>query len=957
MVKKIHLPGFIQVLMLLFFCVGCGGGGGGGATEQGAEDGSIVGKGLVPEFSISPVGGNAPLNAYFDASASAATGESIVEYAWDFGDGVTGSGMQIFHVYTLEGTYKVVLTVTGSVSGAASVVKDIVVNPSPAASSVGGKIVISSGNLMDTDTNDPNFPAKENNSFETAQQISSPATLGGYVNEPLGGAMGTSFVQGDRSDIFVVSFTGNEIISLSFADSLMNDLDLYLYNEFFEIVDSSKDVVGIETLKVNGPGTYYIRVYAYSGASAYVLTLGSDLVPISNSQMLLSQTFMPGEAIVGFKQSKAGADALYVQEAHGPVPPVLLRLDGSSAYSINSLASQVEEKMSDTAVLIPGAPESLVEKDRTLNLLKALKRRADVDYAEPNFIRRPSVITPSDPYYVRQWNYPLINLPNAWGTTTGDSDVIVAVMDTGVLLDHPDMVDRVTPGYDFISSPDNGLDGDGIDYDPDDPGDQGNGTTSSFHGTHVAGTIGAVTNNSLGVAGISWNSMIMPLRVIGRDGGTSYDIIQALRYAAGLENDSGTLPRQPADIINMSFGSTGYSQAEQNTINTLTGMGTILVAAAGNDSSSQPVYPAAYSGVVAVGAVTLEKKAAWYTNHGSWIDISAPGGDSSTDINGDGFPDGVLSTGGDDASESIRFLYTFLQGTSMAAPHVSGVFALMKSIYPGLDTNTVTDLIKEMRLTDDTGSPGRDDFHGNGLVNSQKCLYAAIELAQGVQTPDLPILAATPGAINFGAAANTMTLTTVNGGDGDLWMDEPVSSLFWLTITNDNTDAANLGTYLVSVDRSLLNENTSYSGTITLSSTANTLAIPVTVYQPSQSSPGMDLGTHYIQMINTETDQVFQVMANADNGEYPFSFTGLPAGAYRLYAGNDPDNDGYILGSWEAAGWYKTVDAPTLIYVNRDISGIEFFTGYNFAISAGSQALSSNTGRTQETKRVLQSEE
>ena len=119
----------------------------------------------------------------------------------------------------------------------------------------------------------------------------------------------------------------------------------------------------------------------------------------------------------------------------------------------------------------------------------------------------------------------------------------------------------------------------------------------------------------------------------------------------------------------------------------------------------------------------------------------------------------------------------------------------------------------------------------------------------------------------------------------------------------------------------------------------------------------MELGTHYVQMVNTETDQVFQVMVTAVNGEYPFSFTGLPAGAYRLYAGNDPDNDGFILGSWEAVGWYKTVDTPTLIYVNRDISGIEFFTGYNFAISAGSLGLSSNTGRTEETKGVLQSEE
>jgi serine protease len=201
----------------------------------------------------------------------------------------------------------------------------------------------------------------------------------------------------------------------------------------------------------------------------------------------------------------------------------------------------------------------------------------------------------------------------------------------------------------------------------------------------------------------------------------------------------------------------------------------ILLAAAGNESTSQQSYPAAYSGVLSVSAVTMEKKAAWYTNFGPWIDIAAPGGSTSADLNGDGYPDGVLSTGGDDSAATVQFLYTFLQGTSMAAPHVSGVAALMKSIYPGLTFDRFTTLLEKASLTDDTGALGRDDYHGYGLVNAQKGLVAATELAQGVQQPDPPRLAANPGAINFGSSSQSQTLTVVNGGAGDLWMDPPVS--------------------------------------------------------------------------------------------------------------------------------------------------------------------------------------
>ncbi len=251
---------------------------------------------------------------------------------------------------------------------------------------------------------------------------------------------------------------------------------------------------------------------------------------------------------------------------------------------------------------------------------------------------------------------------------------------------------------------------------------------SSFHGTHVAGTIAAHTNNALGVAGVGWDSArIMPLRAIGVGGGVSWDIIQAVRYAAGLPNDSGTVPERPADIINLSLGGDVYSEVEEAIFQEVIAKGVIVVAAAGNAANSEPSYPAAYNGVISVSAVDYLSSPTYYSNFGPQIDVAAPGGDNSVDLNGDGYPDGVWSTMGNDASGQIEMVYRPLQGTSMAAPHVAGVAALMKGLWPAMDPNAFNALLVGGAITDDLGQPGRDDRYGHGLINAQKALLAALD--------------------------------------------------------------------------------------------------------------------------------------------------------------------------------------------------------------------------------------
>ena len=249
-------------------------------------------------------------------------------------------------------------------------------------------------------------------------------------------------------------------------------------------------------------------------------------------------------------------------------------------------------------------------------------------YAEPNYILKPSAI-PNDPGYKYQWHYPLINLPQAWDITTGSGAVIVAVIDTGVLLDHPDLQGQLISGYDFISDPSIARDGDGRDPDPNDAGDLGRGNSSSFHGTHVAGTIAAATNNAM--AWVASPGTPASCRCVSWDwrGGTSEDINQAILYAARLPNGSGTLPAKRADIINMSLGCACPSQAQQDVITQARNQGVIIIAAAGNDAQKgNPIsYPASYTGVVSVGAVAMDKTRAPYSNFNAFVDIAAPGGD------------------------------------------------------------------------------------------------------------------------------------------------------------------------------------------------------------------------------------------------------------------------------------------------------------------------------------------
>jgi serine protease len=885
-------------------------------------------------FTAKPSTGSAPLDIFLDASASYDADGSISQYFWELGDGQTATTATVSHTFSVANTYRVRLTVTDNVGATDTMSLNISVT-APSNYTIGGTIMAPDNTAVDNDVNDPDAPPKSpNNTEETAQKLFNPVILGGYANNP-----------SDVADFFQVDLAAGQQVTLNIADP-SSDLDLFYENSASGENGSSEGTTQTESFIVPSNGSYVISVQAYWGSSNYILTIGqSTTAGIIASQAIgslhLQSEFKPGEIIVRFKEDAqtGGAKPLGVRaasiglqgKAGKPGRPMLLGIDNFNREKAFKILGIMQKRHP----LRKNADATKQKKIDTLETIKALRKRADVLYAEPNYLRRPMRV-PNDAYYDLQWHYPFINLPQAWDITTGAASVVVAVIDSGVLINHPDLQGQLTPGYDFIRSPINANDGDGIDPDPDDPGDMSNPDgSSSFHGTHVAGTVAARSNNSTGVAGIAWNSKVMPLRALGVEGGWSYDIMEALKYAAGIENASGTIPSSTADIINLSLGGPGSLQSEQDFYNELHDVHNILViAAAGNDSSSTLFYPASYNNVVSVSAVDLGGGLADYSNYGSRIDVAAPGGGPTPDLNGDTYYDAVLSTLGNDSGSSIEYGYAFFQGTSMASPHVAGIAALMKAVHPGLTPQEFDTLLAGGTITEDIGSPGRDNQFGHGLIDAYQAVAAAEDLAGG-RTSTPPTLVINPASVNFGTSETSLYLSVQNGGDGTLTVNPPTDDADWLTVTGSG-----LGTYTATVNRADLTDG-SYTATMTFTSSANTVEVSVIMQVQSAIITG-DLGRLYILLLDPdsmESDPVLQTAANAINGTYNFSISNVPAGTYLLFAGSDPDNNSYICEDAEACGAYLTLGDPSVITIDSNRPGLNFTAQYNVNFTLGSQAV------------------
>ncbi|MCG3114987.1 MAG: S8 family serine peptidase [Candidatus Manganitrophus sp. SA1] len=807
--------------------------------------------------------------------------------------------------------------------------------PVPTTGTASGKLTIPPDNTVEAEPNDE--PAQ-------AQAVSNTLTVSGNAtfNDPSFFFFQTSDgVDHPAPDLFRLTTSEPVRITLSIGanDLDANDLDLVLFDASTQAdIDISAGLISTELIEITPQmiqdtgGDFLVGVIVFSGQSAYVLDFASveDLSAAASEPIPPGAEFVPGEVLVKLKRDASGGRRKSADFAvrHGLTPkqslpqevelmqviPPAPRLQKGTAGSKSKLKTEKSEANELKALMI--------------DTIRKLRRDPDVVYAEPNFIRKP-FDEPNDIHFPKQWHYELINLPQAWDTTIGSNDIVVAVLDTGVLFGHPDLgrfgIDpdgRLIDGFDFISDPESSGDPDGVvDSDATDVGDDPRRVSSSFHGTHVAGTIGAATNNGSGVAGVTWETKIMPLRVLGRKGGSDADIAQAILYAAGGEDEDD--PKR-AHIINMSLGGQGFSQTMQNAINKAREKGVIVVAAAGNENTSALTSPAGLDGVISVSAVDLNATKAPYSNFGSRVDVAAPGGNSGADLNGDGFQDGVLSTLGTDSGQ---FNFRFLQGTSMAAPHVAGVIALMLDVNPTLTPTDIDQLLAgthpgtTQRITRDLGATGRDDLYGHGLIDAALAVQAA-GVVQGGGTPaTAPILSVSTASLDFNNYINTLQINITNPGIGTLNITEITDDAPWLTVTPTSGTAPL--TVIASVDRTGLADG-DYTATITITSDAPqnptaTVSVQMTVGGEILGN----VGTVFVLVVDEAFETVSET-ATSRAQNYAFTLPETPAGTYTIVAGTDRDDDGFICDLEDACGSFPE---PVTVTAGEERSGIEILVG------------------------------
>lgn len=377
-------------------------------------------------------------------------------------------------------------------------------------------------------------------------------------------------------------------------------------------------------------------------------------------------------AVIGMSASPIQARAAAKAEVQLLVKPKVSMSEAALHALLSAQGAREHDTLPALDVRIIRVPEDAADK-----LLQALGKHKDIEYAEPDHVAQ-AIASSNDPQFAggNQWSLAKIEAPLAWDTTVGSSGVVIAVIDSGVSAGHPDLNGKVLAGYDFFNN------------DADASDDNG-------HGTAVAGIAAAATNNGIGMAGISWNSPILPVKVLGADGSGSYSAIaNGITWAA----DRG------ARVINLSLGGTSSSRTLQSAVDYAWNRNCLLIAAAGNNGNSTAFYPAACRNVVAVSATDSSDGRPSWSNYGTYVDVSAPGVS-------------VLTLYGANS-------YASWNGTSFASPVAAGVVSLMAAANPSLSNAGVVDAL--LKNSDDIGTAGYDVYYGYGRVNARKAVAAVV---------------------------------------------------------------------------------------------------------------------------------------------------------------------------------------------------------------------------------------
>lgn len=426
----------------------------------------------------------------------------------------------------------------------------------------------------------------------------------------------------------------------------------------------------------------------------------TSVVPVPS--VILIGEYAPTEVLVRFRNFSTEENRLRC-------------LSASKAEMINSI-----ENLNVWLVQVPFG--------QVAESIAAFSRCPEVRYAEPNYAVSISETVPGDPDWVLQYGLISLRAPQGWDYSTGSEAVTIAILDTGVDLNHLDLAGKIVPGYDFVNH-------DALAQD-----DNG-------HGTHVAGIAAASGNNGIGVVGVSWGARIMPVKVLNAGGNGSFaTLAEGIAWAA----DHG------AQIVNLSLGGASPSAVLEEAVNYAVGKGVVLVAAAGNTGSNFVLYPARYPNVIAVGAVDAANNRMGISNYGPELDLVAPGASIySTLIGG----------------------YGYKGGTSMAAPYVSGLAAILY----GMNSSPAAITAEMETTTLDLGAAGFDVYYGFGLIQMDRALRLALPptaTATASATPSVtPSVTPTPASLIALAVADQLDRPGKSVGGGGVPLQTSATSV------------------------------------------------------------------------------------------------------------------------------------------------------------------------------------
>lgn len=783
---------------------------------------------------------------------------------------------------------------------------------------VSGVFSVPDSSAIDSEIDDgsASVPAS-NDTLATAQRVNSPLHLIGTLNMPDKGARRPSRHSGDIHDIFRVDLLEGQVVRLDATMDLSNDapepdVDLALIDaETQQIVGASNrlpdSVRDTECVRITKSGPYFIDAYITQGAGNYVLSIAraEDDIPCRNAASA-SALFAAGELV---SQRKAPGNAAIKGTWVTPAPE-LLKVPGavlSQGASVGKPEAQASVKAGESG------NDTYPQQINTLIYAKQLQASGQYAYVEPNFRVHlhdaPSAYEPDDPKYTTQrWHYEQINLPSALERIKGlpaqpTRRPLVAVIDTGIYSAHPDLAGQVEGGFTFTSV--------AADGDKSYPGAEEDTYRASFHGTHVAGTIAALNDNAKYGAGVAPMAKLMPLRVFpsAHAFGTTFDILQAIRYAAGLGNVSGKTPARKADVINMSLGEDAEChQQVQDTITQARAQNVIIVASAGNSGLNHlglvaaTGSPANCAGVLGVGALDADRKLTQYSSSGSALALVAPGGDGTVEVQSLAVTSSGTGFSPDFGGKS---------GTSMASPHVAGVMALMRYVNPAITPQQIDDLLAMGRLTQDLGVAGRDDRYGFGEIDARKAVDEALALVGDSTTLAQGVVTARPASLDLGSFHNTIRLDLANSvASGESVVSLTTNSPAIQLLAGDNVDArTQLGSYTLTVDRTSLPIGRSHLSLNVTTSLGHGLVVPVNVTKLATTNGKLgNYGLLHITLTsNNGPTNLWQCIAPVD-GKYSWKFTGVPGGEINVIA-------------ITRLGW--------------DINGCQMGTGMSFGASMG----------------------